>query len=181
MHVHNVPKTFQVMHHLRALVELYQCTNFRVTPSKFPEVKKCLCNIACAVFICARAMHVHYATYHQMQCTIELHTLNSSSVPNLVSLAQNFLEPQDPSRIKFFFGPGGCSLHPTRKTTRKAYRLGQYTCDLQVWVLVSAPIVLGIVGGGNRALQSGANPFASAICTCTLHWKCPVEIVRAPM
>ena len=40
MHVHNVPTTFQVMHHLRALVELYQCTNFRVAPSKFPEVKK---------------------------------------------------------------------------------------------------------------------------------------------
>ena len=76
-------------------------------------------------------MHVHYAT-HQMQCTIELRTLNFISVPNLVSLAQNFLEPEDPSRIKFF-GPGACTLHPTRTATGKAYRLGQYTCDLQVW------------------------------------------------
>ena len=28
--------TFQIMHHRRALVELYQCTKFRVAPSKFP-------------------------------------------------------------------------------------------------------------------------------------------------
>ena len=53
-------------------------------------------------------------------------------VPNLVSLAQNFLEPEDPSRIQFF-GPGACTLHPTRTATGKAYRFGQYTCDLQVW------------------------------------------------
>ena len=133
MHVHNVPTTFQVMHHLRALVELYQCTNFRFAPSKFPEVKTkdayaiCMCSVHSA-----RAMHVHYTTYHQMQCTIELRTYNSSGVPNLVSLAQNFLEPEDPSRIKFF-GPGACSLHPTKMATRKTCRLGEYTCDLQVW------------------------------------------------
>ena len=80
----------------------------------------------------ARALHVHYATHHQMQCTIELRTLNFISVPNLVSLAQKFLEPEDPSQIKFC-GPGACTLHPTRTATGKAYRLGQYTCDLQVW------------------------------------------------
>ena len=80
----------------------------------------------------ARAMHVHYTTHHQKQCTIELRTLSFISVPNLVSLAQNFLEPEDPSRIKFF-GPGACTLHPTRTATGKAYRLGKYTCDLQVW------------------------------------------------
>ena len=122
MHVHNVPTTFQVMHHLRALVELYQCTNFRFAPSKFPEVKMPM-QYACAVC---------NPTYHQMQCTIELCTLNSSGVPNFVSLAQNFLEPEDPSRIKFF-GPSACSLHPTKMATRKACRLGQYTRDLQVW------------------------------------------------
>ena len=49
----------------------------------------------------ARNMHVHYAPHNQMQCTIEVCTLNSISVPNLVSLAQNFLEPEDPPRIKF--------------------------------------------------------------------------------
>ena len=100
MHVHNVP-TFQVMHHRRPLVELYQCTKFRVAPSKFPEVKmpmQCMCSVHTA-----RAMHVHYATYHQMQCTIELRTLNSINVPNLVSLAQNVLEPENPSRIVFRF------------------------------------------------------------------------------
>ena len=87
----------------------------------------CMCSVHSA-----RAMHVHYATYHQMQCTIELRTLNSSGVPNLVSLVQNFLELEDPSRIKFF-GPGACSLHLTKMGTRKACRLWQYTCDLQVW------------------------------------------------
>ena len=29
--------TFQVVHHRKALVKLYQCTKFRVAPSKFPE------------------------------------------------------------------------------------------------------------------------------------------------
>ena len=46
-------------------------------------------------------VHVRYAPNHQMQCTIELHTLNSISIPNLVSQAQNLLELKDPSRIKF--------------------------------------------------------------------------------
>ena len=126
--------TFQVMHHRRALVELYQCTKFRVTPPTFPEVKMPL--YICAMCMCnvhsARAIHVHCATHHQMQCTIELRTLNSINVPNLVSLAQNFLEPEGPSRMKFF-GPGARSLHPTRTAIRKAYIFGQYTCDLQVW------------------------------------------------
>ena len=31
------------------------------------------------------------------------------------------------------FGPGACTLHPTRTATGKACRLGQYRCDLQVW------------------------------------------------
>ena len=108
MHVHNVPTTFQVMHHLRALVELHQCTNFRVAPSKFPEVKKrCLLPmyVQCAIVHSARAMHMHYATHHQMQCTIELRTLNFISVPNLVLLAQNFLEPED-----------GITVHMLRST-----------------------------------------------------------------
>ena len=61
------------MHHRKTLLELYQCTK----------------------------LHVHYVPNHQMQCTIELHTLNSISVPNLVSLAQNFLEPKDPSNEVF--------------------------------------------------------------------------------
>ena len=44
----------------------------------------------------ARAAHVHYTAHHEMACTFELRLLNSISVPNLVSLAQNFLEPEDP-------------------------------------------------------------------------------------
>ena len=49
-----------------------------------------------------RAMHVNYAPHHQMQCIIELRTFNSIGVPNLVSLAQNFLEPEDPLSNKVF-------------------------------------------------------------------------------
>ena len=65
----------------------------------------------------ARPVQVDYAPNHQMQCAIELRTLNSTSAPNLVSLAQNFLEPEDPSRRKLF-GPGARSLHPTRTATK---------------------------------------------------------------
>ena len=60
----------------------------------------------------ARAAHVHYAPHHEMACTIELRSLNSISVPNLVPIAQNFLEPKDPSRIKIS-GLGARSLYLT--------------------------------------------------------------------
>ena len=43
----------------------------------------------------ARAAHVHYAPHHEMACTIEVRSLNSISVPNLVSISQSFLEPED--------------------------------------------------------------------------------------
>ena len=68
----------------------------------------------------ARAMHVHYAPHHEMTCTIELRSLNSIYVPNLVSIAQNFLAPEDPSKINFS-GPGARSLHPTGTVTTKVY------------------------------------------------------------
>ena len=42
-----------------------------------------------------------YALYDEMTCNIEFRTLNSISVPNLVSIAQNFLEPEDP--VKYIF------------------------------------------------------------------------------
>ena len=80
----------------------------------------------------ARAAHVHYAPHHEMACTIELRSLNSISVPNLVSISQSFLEPEDPSRTKIS-GLGARSLHPTGTATTKAHRLGLYTCDFQVW------------------------------------------------
>ena len=67
-----------------------------------------------------------------MTYTIELRSLNSISVPNLVSIAQNFLEPEDPSRINFS-GPGARSLHTTRTVTTKTYRLGEQTGDLHFW------------------------------------------------
>ena len=54
-----------------------------------------------------------------MACTIEIYSLNSISVPNLVSIAQNFREPEDPSRIKFS-GAGARRLYPTGTVTTKA-------------------------------------------------------------
>ena len=80
----------------------------------------------------ARAAHVHYAPHHEMACTIEVRSLNSISVPNLVSLAQSFLKPENPMPKKFS-ASGACSLHHTGTATTKAHRLGLYTCDLQVW------------------------------------------------
>ena len=60
----------------------------------------------------ARAAHVHYAPHHEMACTIELRSLNSISAPNLVSISQSFLEPEDPSRINIS-GLGVRSLYLT--------------------------------------------------------------------
>ena len=71
----------------------------------------------------ARSIHVHYVPHHQMTYNIELFSLKSISVPNLVSIGQGFLEPVDPSRINFS-GPGARSLYPTETVTIKAYRLG---------------------------------------------------------
>ena len=80
----------------------------------------------------ARAHHVHYAPYHQMACTIELRSLNSISVPNLVSIALSFLKPEDPFQINFSV-PGARNLHPTGTVTTKGYMLVKHACDLQVW------------------------------------------------
>ena len=71
----------------------------------------------------ARAYNVHYVTNQEMTYAIELRSLNSICVPNLVSIATTFLDPEDPSRINFS-GPGARSLHPTETVTTKAYRLG---------------------------------------------------------
>ena len=107
------------MHHRKVLVELYQCTKFRVASSKFPKS-----NAAHAyAYAYALAQHVHHAPNHQMACTIELRSLSSISVPNLVSIAQSFLKPEDPSRINLS-GPGARILHRTGTVTTKTYSLG---------------------------------------------------------
>ena len=71
----------------------------------------------------ARAAHVHYAPHHEMASTTEMHSLNSINVPNLVSTAQNFLQPEDAPRIKFS-GTVARSLHPRGTVTAKAHMLG---------------------------------------------------------
>ena len=57
-----------------------------------------------------------------MTRTIELRSLNSISVPNLVSIDENFLEPEDPSQINLS-GPSARSLHPKGTVTTKTYML----------------------------------------------------------
>ena len=94
------------MHHGIALVELYQCTRFRVASSKVPESED--------------AYAVHCAPCNEITCTIESRSLNSISVPNLVSIVQSFLKPEDPSQINFS-GPGARSLHLTGTVTTKVY------------------------------------------------------------
>ena len=106
--------TPQVMYHRKVLDERYQCTKFRVASSKFPEGEGACANTQ---------WHVHYAPHHQMACTIELRSLNSISVPNLVSIAQSLLKPEDPSQINFS-GPGARSLRRTGPVTTKTYSLG---------------------------------------------------------
>ena len=77
----------------------------------------------------ARAYNVHYVTNQEMTYAIELRSLNSICVPNLVSIATTFLDPEDPSRINFS-GPGARSVHPTGTAPPMDFKLVQYTCDL---------------------------------------------------
>ena len=82
----------------------------------------------------------------------------STHLPSLVSLAQIFLTPKDPTSKKFF-DPGACSLHPGTATT-KAHRLGWDTCDLHVcnrWCLS-----FNLQGPG----QIFASLYAAARATC---------------
>ena len=50
----------------------------------------------------------------------------------LVSLAQRFVKPKDPSS-KRFSAPGACNLHPTEVAPPMDFKLAQYACDLRVW------------------------------------------------
>ena len=54
------------------------------------------------------------------------------SLPNLVAISQNFLNPEDPSQMNFA-GPGTRSLHRTGTVTTKACLLGKHTCYLHDW------------------------------------------------
>ena len=121
------------------LTEINHCPNFHIAArSKFPELRGPTAYTYIARALCtattqrARAYHVHCALCHETTCIIELRSLNSISVPNLVSISKNFLEPEDPSRINFS-GLVARSLHPTRTATTKTYILGKHACDLQVW------------------------------------------------
>ena len=105
----------QALHHRIALVEKYQCIKFRFLAKRFPKVE--------VHMQMHSALHVHCALCHETTCNIELRSSNSISVPNLVSIAQNFPEPEDPSRINFS-SPGARSLHPTGTIATKTYGLG---------------------------------------------------------
>ena len=125
----------QVMYQRIALVKRFQCTKFRSLAQSFPKVKVPMHMHS------ARSMHVHYVPHHQMTYNIELFSLKSISVPNLVSIAQIFLEPADPCQINSS-GPGTRRLHPTETVTTETHRLWQHTCDLHVWHLRCPPFGL---------------------------------------
>ena len=80
----------------------------------------------------ARALHVHSALQPIKSYGAKYTMLRSTHLPSLLSLAKNFLAPEDPTSKKFS-DPGACSLHPTGTATTKAHTLGLYTCDLQIW------------------------------------------------
>ena len=96
----------QALHHRIAIVEKYQVSRFASLAQRFPKVEVHM------QMHSARAYHVHCALCHETTCIIELRSSNSISVPNLLSIGQNFPEPEDPSRINFS-SPGARSLHPT--------------------------------------------------------------------
>ena len=151
------------MHHRIALDELYQYAKFRVGRSKFPENKGPHAYAYAYARAYAPAQHVHYAPHHQITCTIEFRLLNSISVPNLVSIAQNFLEPEDPSRINFP-GPGARSLHPTRTVIRKKH-IG--------WDSRHVTCTSGISGAHRLSCRGGKRitgiKHLHVHCTCTMH------------
>ena len=79
-------------------------------------------------------MQMHYAPCHEITCTIELRLFNPTKcVPNLVAIAQNFLEPEDPSQINFS-ATGARSLHRTGSVTTKHIAWGSIhvTCKFGI-------------------------------------------------
>ena len=110
----------------------------------------------------ARSMHLHYVPHHLMTYNIELFSLKSISVPNLVSIAQVFLKPADPCQINSS-GPGTRRLCPTETVTTETHRLWQHTCDLHVWHQRCPPFGLE---GKEKAI--GENNL-HVHCTRTMH------------
>ena len=83
-------------------------------------------------------------------------------VPSLVSLAQNFLKPKDPSS-KRFSAPGTCNLRPTEMAPPKDFKLVRYAYDLRVgdgWRHPCAP------QDREKMMRS---KHLHVHCTCTLH------------
>ena len=83
-------------------------------------------------------------------------------VPSLVSLAQNFLKPKDPSS-KRFSAPGTCNLRPTEMAPPKDFKLVRYAYDLRVWDGWHHPCA-----PQDREKMMRSKHF-HVHCTCTLH------------
>ena len=109
--------------------------------------------------ILPRALHVHSALQSIKSYGAKYTMPRSTHLPSLVSLAKNFLAPEDPTS-KTFSEPGACSLHPIRTATTKAHTLGLYTCDLQIWGRWCLPF------GLQSWLEVCASLHAAARATC---------------
>ena len=65
-----------------------------------------------------RALHVHTVLQPIQSYSAKYTMTRSTNLPSLVSLAQNFLAPEDPTSKKFS-DPGACSLHPQDQQPEK--------------------------------------------------------------
>ena len=83
-------------------------------------------------------------------------------VPSLVSLAQSFLKPEDPSS-KRFSAPGACNLQPTEVAPPMDFKLLRYACDLRVWDRWRHPCA---PQGREKMMRS---KHLHVHCTCTMH------------
>ena len=105
---------------------------------------------------------MHYTPCHEITCTIEIRLLNSISVPNLVSIAQNFLEPEDPSQINFS-ATGARSLHRTGSVTTKHIAWGNIHVTCRFGISRAHRLSCR---GGNRTTGT---KYLHVHCTCTKH------------
>ena len=88
----------QVMYQRIALHKMFQCTKFRVASSKFPKSKGAYAYAYCTCIARARPK----AACHEMTHTIELRSLISISVPNLVVDRSKFPRTVGPLANKLF-------------------------------------------------------------------------------
>ena len=103
----------------RRTVSVYQLSRRSLKVSRSKEKMS-------IAYVCGHSARAMQNAMHHRITHIELHQCTKLGVAS-----SKFPRTGGPLSNKAF-RPGACTLHPTRTATGKAYRLGQYTCDLQV-------------------------------------------------